>query len=65
MRWIIIEDLEPDRPYQFWVTAVTSAGEGMTSMVVTETPSSRGIFTKIFKKITFSKTNVILHYSAG
>ena len=27
VRWITIEDLEPDRQYQFWVTAVTSAGE--------------------------------------
>lgn len=41
MRWITIEDLEPEKQYQFWVTAVTSAGEGRSSDVITETPSSR------------------------
>ncbi len=41
VRWITIEDLEPDRQYQFWVTAVTSAGEGRSSDVITETPSTR------------------------
>ena len=41
VRWITIEDLEPDRQYQFWVTAVTSAGEGRSSNVITETPSAR------------------------
>ena len=41
VKWITIEDLEPDRQYQFWVTAVTSAGEGRSSDVITETPSSR------------------------
>jgi hypothetical protein len=43
VRWITIEDLEPDRQYQFWVTAVTNAGEGLSSNVVTQTPSSRGM----------------------
>ena len=33
---------EPDRQYQFWVTAVTNAGEGLSSNVVTQTPSARG-----------------------
>ena len=41
VKWITIEDLEPDRQYQFWVTAVTSAGEGRSSDVISETPSSR------------------------
>ena len=41
VRWITIEDLETERQYQFWVTAVTSAGEGMASIVITEKPSSR------------------------
>ena len=42
VRWITIEDLEPDRQYQFWVTAVTNAGEGLSSNVVAQTPSARG-----------------------
>ena len=45
VRWITIEDLESDRQYQFWVTAVTSAGEGMSSIVITETPSARDALT--------------------
>ena len=53
VRWITIEDLEPDRQYQFWVTAVTSAGEGRSSNVITETPSAR-----VPAKIT-SLSNVI------
>lgn len=41
VRWITIEDLEQGRQYQFWVTAVTSAGEGASSIVIAETPSDR------------------------
>ena len=41
VRWITIEDLEPDRQYQFWVTAVTSAGEGRSSDVITQSPGTR------------------------
>jgi len=52
VRWISIEDLEPDRQYQFWITAVTAAGEGLSSNVVTQTPSSRG--TNLTKSIPFS-----------
>lgn len=40
--WITVEDLEPDRQYQFWVTAVTNAGEGMRSDIILQTPSKRG-----------------------
>ncbi len=36
-----VEDLQPGRQYQFWVTAVTSVGEGKSSNVVTQTPSDR------------------------
>ena len=42
MTWILIDDLETDRQYQFWVTAVTSSGEGMRSDIVLETSSNRG-----------------------
>nr|XP_040568004.1 Down syndrome cell adhesion molecule-like protein Dscam2 isoform X1 [Lepeophtheirus salmonis] len=41
VRWITIEDLESERQYQFWVTAVTSEGEGMSSNVITQTVTSR------------------------
>ena len=37
-----MDDLEPERQYQFWVTAVTNAGEGMRSDIVVQTPSKRG-----------------------
>lgn len=42
MLWMEVEDLEPERQYQFWVTAVTTAGEGMRSDIVLQTPSMRG-----------------------
>ena len=44
MKWIAIDDLETDRQYQFWVTAVTNAGEGMRSDIVLQTPSNRGTY---------------------
>ena len=59
VRWITIEDLEPDRQYQFWVTAVTSAGEGRSSDVITETPSTR-----IPAKITSLSDTVYVHAQA-
>ena len=37
-----MDDLEPERQYQFWVTAVTNAGEGMRSDILVQTPSKRG-----------------------
>ena len=37
----MVDDLEPERQYQFWVTAVTNAGEGMRSDIVVQTPSKR------------------------
>jgi hypothetical protein len=58
VRWITIEDLEPDRQYQFWVTAVTNAGEGLSSNVVTQTPSARG--TENIQKMSPSVTLVLL-----
>ena len=39
---LMVDDLEPERQYQFWVTAVTNAGEGMRSDIVVQTPSKRG-----------------------
>lgn len=41
-RWAAVEDLQAGQQYQFWVTAVTSAGEGMSSNVVTHTTTSKG-----------------------
>ena len=38
----MVDDLEPERQYQFWVTAVTNAGEGMRSDIVVQTASKRG-----------------------
>ena len=58
VRWITIEDLEPERQYQFWVTAVTSAGEGMASMIITESPSAR--YYKIIVLITIN--NSVRHF---
>ena len=39
---LVVDDLEPERQYQFWVTAVTNAGEGMRSDILVQTPSKRG-----------------------
>ena len=39
---LVVDDLEPERQYQFWVTAVTNAGEGMRSDIVVQTPTKRG-----------------------
>ena len=38
----MVDDLEPERQYQFWVTVVTNAGEGMRSDIIVQTPSKRG-----------------------
>lgn len=37
-----IGDLEGDRQFQFWATAVTDAGEGMSSNVVTQNTGGTG-----------------------
>ena len=44
---LVVDDLEPERQYQFWVTAVTNAGEGMRSDIVVQTPSKRGNYDQI------------------
>ena len=43
-RLINIDDLDENKQYQFWVTAVTAVGEGMSSNVVTQKPSHTGQF---------------------
>ena len=43
-RWVEIGDLEGDRQFQFWATAVTDAGEGMSSNVVTQNTGGTGRF---------------------
>ena len=58
MTWILIDELEKDRQYQFWVTAVTSAGEGMRSDIVLETSSGRG--TSIFRFFSHVRCNVFV-----
>ena len=41
-RWVAVEDLSPGRQFQFWVTAVTNVGEGMSSNVVTMETTKTG-----------------------
>ena len=52
----MVDDLEPERQYQFWVTAVTNAGEGMRSDIVVQTPSKRG------KNNRYNEVNCIYIY---
>ncbi len=44
-RWVEVDDLEGGEgaQFQFWVTAVNSAGEGMSSNVVTQAIHGAGI----------------------
>ena len=49
---LTVDDLEPERQYQFWVTAVTNAGEGMRSDIVVQTPTKRGK-SEILQQILF------------
>lgn len=45
--YYLVEDLQTDYEYDFWVKASTIAGQGESSRIATEIPMSRG---KIFFK---------------
>lgn len=53
------KNLKKQEPYEFWVTASTTVGEGQPSRTITVTPSSRGKFYIQFISSNMSSTIIL------
>lgn len=53
------KNLKKQEPYEFWVTASTTVGEGQPSRTITVTPSTRG---KLYIQFSYYSTMSFLNF---